>query len=51
MIATSGAIEVQKVFPVAYVYYAVGSLTFCIAVFIGFGLKDVHVESRDPAAL
>ena len=45
MLATSGAIQVQKVFPVSYVYYAVGSLVFCVAILLGFGLKDVHITA------
>ena len=36
----------QKLFPVSYVYYGIGSFCFCVAVFLGFGLKDVHVEQR-----
>ena len=36
----------QKLLPVCYVYYGIGSFCFCVAVFLGFGLKDVHVEQR-----
>ena len=42
IVATSVSIQVQKKYPAAYVYYAIGSFSFCIAVFLGFGLKDVH---------
>ena len=36
----------QKAFPVSYVYYGIGMFCFCVAVFLGFGLKDVHKEQR-----
>ena len=30
--ATSGSIQAQKRYPASYVYYAIGSFSFCIAV-------------------
>lgn len=44
IISTTGAIQAQKSLPVAYVYYTIGSFCFAVAVFLGFGLKDVHGE-------
>ena len=49
MLSTSGAIQVQKVLPVSYVYFAIGLLSFATSIFFIFGLKDVHTTASKPA--
>lgn len=46
MLSTTGAIQAQKVLPVAYVYYFVGFLSFIVAVFLLLALTDVSVAQK-----
>ena len=46
ILSTSGAIQIQKVLPASYVYYAVGILALVVSIFLLFGLTDVHDKSK-----